>query len=43
MKAVFIPSPKQVEIRDIAEPEPKDDLVVVKIMSSLICGTEHIV
>jgi len=43
MKAVFIPSPKQVEVRDIAEPEPMDDLVVVKIMSSVICGTEHIV
>jgi len=41
MKAVFIPSPKQVEVRDVPEPEPKDDLVVVKIMSSVICGTEH--
>ncbi len=41
MKAVFIPGPKQVEVRDVPEPEPKDDLVVVKIMSSVICGTEH--
>ena len=41
MKAVFIPSPRKVEIKDVPEPEPKDDLVVVKIMSSAICGTEH--
>jgi len=43
MKAVFISSPKKIEVREIIEPEPKDDLVVVKIMSSVICGTEHIV
>lgn len=41
MKAVFVLGNHQVEVRDVAEPEPKDDLVVVKIMASALCGTEH--
>lgn len=41
MKTVRILGKEQVEVVDIPEPEPKDDLVVVKILSSGICGTEH--
>jgi threonine dehydrogenase-like Zn-dependent dehydrogenase len=41
MKAVRMLGDKKVEVTDVPEPEPKDDLVVVKIMSSVICGTEH--
>jgi threonine dehydrogenase-like Zn-dependent dehydrogenase len=32
---------EQTEVRDVPEPEPKDDLVVVKIASTVLCGTEH--
>jgi propanol-preferring alcohol dehydrogenase len=32
---------QEVEIVDFPEPTPKDDLVVVKIISSAICGTEY--
>jgi threonine dehydrogenase-like Zn-dependent dehydrogenase len=31
---------KAVEVVDLAEPEPKDDLVVVRIEASSICGSE---
>ncbi|MHA2088231.1 MAG: zinc-dependent alcohol dehydrogenase [Promethearchaeota archaeon] len=41
MKTVHILGNEEVEVVDIPEPEPKDDLVVVKILSSGICGTEH--
>lgn len=41
MKTVRMLGNKQAEIIDMPEPEPRDDLVVVKIMSSVICGTEH--
>jgi len=40
MKAVHILGNKQAEIIDVPEPEPTGDKVVVKVMSSLICGTE---
>jgi len=29
------------EVIEVPDPEPKDDLVVVKVVSSVICGTEH--
>ncbi len=41
MKAVRMRGNGQVEVVEAADPKPKDDLVVVKIMSSTICGTEH--
>ncbi len=41
MKAVFIPSKNKIEVRDVPEPEPYDDMVVVKIMATTICGTER--
>jgi threonine dehydrogenase-like Zn-dependent dehydrogenase len=41
MKTVHILGKEKVEVIDIPEPKPKDDLVVVKIMSSAICGTEN--
>ena len=41
MKTVHMLGKEQIEVFDIPEPEPKDDLVVVKIMASGICGTEH--
>jgi threonine dehydrogenase-like Zn-dependent dehydrogenase len=41
MKTVHMLGNEQVEVGDIPEPEPKDDLVVVKILSSGICGTEY--
>ena len=40
MKTVHILGNKQAEIIEVEEPEPVDNKVVVKIMSSLICGTE---
>lgn len=40
MKTVHMLGKGEVEILDIPEPEPKDDLVVVKILTSAICGTE---
>ncbi len=40
MKTVHILGNEKAEIIDVPEPEPVDDKVVVKIMSSLICGTE---
>ena len=41
MKAVQSLGNKKSEIIDVPDPEPEDHLVVVKIMSSVICGTEH--
>ena len=41
MKTVRVFGNEKIEVIDIPEPEPKDDLVVVKIVSSGICGTEH--
>jgi len=41
LKAVKILGNKKVEVVDVPSPEPKDDLVVVKMMASAICGTEH--
>jgi len=40
MKTVHILGNKKAEIIDVSEPEPIDGRVVVKIESSLICGTE---
>jgi len=31
----------KIEVIDLPEPEPHDNFVVVKIMSSVICGTEY--
>lgn len=41
MKAVQLLGNKKSEVVDVPEPEPVDHLVVVKVMSSVICGTEH--
>lgn len=41
MKTVRILGNKQMGVVHVPDPEPKDDLVVVKIMASTICGTEH--
>jgi threonine dehydrogenase-like Zn-dependent dehydrogenase len=32
---------KKSEVIEVPDPEPKDDLVVVKMMSSVVCGSEH--
>ena len=41
MKTLRVLGNEKIEVLDIPEPEPLDDLVVVKILSSGICGTEH--
>lgn len=41
MKSVHMLGKEKVEVFDLPEPEPKDDLVVVKVLSSVICGTEY--
>jgi len=41
MKTVHMLGNGKVEILDLPEPEPYDNFVVVKIMSSTICGTEY--
>jgi L-iditol 2-dehydrogenase len=41
MKTVYMLGKEQIEVVDIPEPELKDDLVVVRIMASGICGTEY--
>lgn len=41
MKTVRMQGNKAVEVIEVADPEPRDDQVVLKIMSSVICGTEH--
>ena len=41
MKTVRMLGREQVEVIEIPEPEPKDDMVVVKILSSTLCGTEY--
>lgn len=40
MKTVHVLGNEKVEVVDIPEPEPQEDLVVVKVLSSGICGTE---
>ena len=40
MKTVQMLGGKQMEVVEVPEPEPGDDLVVVKVMASTICGTE---
>lgn len=41
MKTVRVLGDDQVEVVELPEPEPHDDYVVVKVMSSSICGTER--
>jgi threonine dehydrogenase-like Zn-dependent dehydrogenase len=41
MKTVRVLGNQEVETIDIPEPTAKDDLVVVKIISSVICGSEY--
>jgi len=41
MKTVHMLGNGKIEIIDLPEPDPNDDYVVVKIMSSTICGTEY--
>ena len=41
MKSVHMLGDRKVEVVELPEPEPRDDLVVVKIVSSVLCGTEH--
>lgn len=41
MKAVKHLGHQRMDVADVPVPEPKDDLVVVKIMASAICGSEH--
>ncbi len=41
MKALKILGHRQVGVVEVPDPQPQDDLVVVKIMASTICGTEH--
>ena len=41
MKTVHMLGNKKSEVIEVPDPEPKDDLVVVKMMSSVVCGTEH--
>ncbi len=40
MKTVRMLGREKVEVVDLPDPEPKDDLVVVKVMSSALCGSE---
>ena len=40
MKIVEMLGDRRVEVVDAAEPTPRDELVVVKVMASTICGTE---
>ena len=41
MKVMRLMGNKTVKVVETEKPQPKDDLVVVKIMASTICGTEH--
>lgn len=41
MKSLQMLGLGKTELAETDEPEPVDDLVVVKIMSSMICGTER--
>jgi threonine dehydrogenase-like Zn-dependent dehydrogenase len=41
LKTVRMLGNKQSEVIETPDPEPVDDLVVVKVMSSAVCGTEH--
>ena len=41
MKTVQMLGNQQVRVIDVPEPEPKDERVVVKIMSSALCGSER--
>ena len=41
MKTVQMLGNRQVRVIDVPEPEPKDERVVVKIMSSALCGSER--
>lgn len=40
MKAVIFNAPKNVEIREIADPRPEPDEVVLRVRASGICGTD---
>lgn len=40
MKAVVYPEPNQIEIREVARPEPGPGQALVKIKSTTICGTD---
>lgn len=41
MKTVRMLGNKRSEVIEVPDPEPKDDMVVVRMMSSVVCGTEH--
>lgn len=41
MKAIKIMGNRKVDVVEVPDPQPKDDLVVVQILASTICGTEH--
>ena len=41
MKTVRMLGDRKSEIIDVPDPEPTDDMVVVKMMSSVVCGTER--
>ena len=41
MKTIRLLGNRKSEVIEVPDPEPKDDLVVVKMMSSVVCGTEH--
>ncbi len=40
MKAAFIEKPGVIAVREIPRPEPRPDEVLIKVMSSGICGTD---
>ena len=42
MKSVRMLGGEQVEVNEVPDPEPRDGLVVIKIMASTICGTEYL-
>ena len=42
MKAVSMPGRERIEVIDVPEPEPSGESVVVKVLASTICGSEHV-
>jgi 2-desacetyl-2-hydroxyethyl bacteriochlorophyllide A dehydrogenase len=40
MKAIVFSAPKQVQLRDVPDPQPAPDEVVIRVRASGICGTD---
>lgn len=41
MKTLRMLGDKRSEVIEVSDPDPKDDLVVVKVLASAVCGSEH--